>query len=211
MPGECTSHLNILVADDDPVFRTLVQARLLHLDCRFHEAGDGGEAWRVTREHELGLALVDFEMPGLDGIALTRCLRSHPLTRHIPIVMCTSRTDGGAMQAALEAGVSSFLTKPINWSLFERHIHHLLQLSAASARGAQTIEAFAKCHAEKDAIFARLLALIDPALQRMNYTPGAQPAAAEAAALIGAYQRLSAEMQATLESQHDEPSDARVA
>lgn len=186
------SKLNILVADDDPVFRSLVDSRLFHLGCQIHEAADGSEAWRVTRTHKLDLALVDFEMPGLDGLALTRCLRAHPQTRHIPIVMCTSRTDGASMMAALEAGVSSFMTKPVNWSLFEGHIRHLLHASEASAKNAAALEIICQVNAQKDAVLARLTASVLPLLQRASQDPQLAPLAAQAHALISEYQSASA-------------------
>lgn len=122
----------VLVADDDPIFRSLVSSQLAQLSCGVVEAGDGGSAWREARRHTFDLAIVDFEMPGLDGIALVQCLRGHPKTRHLPIVMCTSRTDGAAMREALGAGITSFLTKPVNWSLFDSHISHLFHIGDAA-------------------------------------------------------------------------------
>lgn len=192
MPTSHETRLNVLVADDDPVFRSLVESRLLHLGCAMHEAADGGEAWRITRMLKLDLAFVDLEMPGLDGIALTRCLRSHPLTRHIPIIMCTSRTYGASMLAALEAGVSAFMTKPVNWSLFEGHIRHLLHASEASARCAAALEASAQGNARKDEIFERLTAAILPLLQRASQEREFATRAAEAYALMSEYKQSSA-------------------
>ena len=194
MSAPSHAKLNVLVADDDPIFRSLVESRLQYFDCALHTAADGGEAWQVTRSHKLDLALVDFEMPGLDGIALTRCLRSHPLTRHIPIVMCTSRTDGASMLAALEAGVSSFMTKPVNWSLFERHIRHLLHMSEVSARSAAALETFTRDNAEKDAVFSRLAAAVRPLIQRVSRDPELGPLAVEAHTQILAYEQLAASL-----------------
>lgn len=192
MSAPSQTKLNVLIADDDPIFRSLVESRLQHFDCTLHSAADGGEAWRVTRSHLLDLALVDFDMPGLDGIALTRCLRSHPQTRHIPIVMCTSRTDGASMLAALEAGVSSFMTKPVNWSLFERHIRHLLHMSEASAKSAAALATFTWGNAEKDAVFSRLTAAVLPLLQRVSRDPQLGPLAVEAHTQIMAYEQAAA-------------------
>lgn len=191
MSASHQTQLNVLVADDDPIFRSLVEGRLLHLGCAMHEAADGGEAWRITRGVKLDLAFVDLEMPGLDGIALTRCLRSHPLTRHIPIIMCTSRTDGASMLAALEAGVSAFMTKPVNWSLFEGHIRHLLHASEASANCAAALAAFSQSNAKKDEIFARLSAAMLPLLQRASQERELATRAAEAYALMSEYTQAS--------------------
>ena len=193
--------LNVLVADDDPVFRSLVVARLLHLDCQFFEAADGSEAWLVTRTHKLDLAIVDFEMPGLDGIALIRCLRGHPDTRHIPIVMCTSHSNSVAMQAALEAGASSFLSKPVNWSLFQRHIGHLQQLSRNTAQTLAMLEQMGAINTQKDELVAQLLTSLRQNIQR---AAGNGPPATMAASLMkdlsafeAAYQRCVALMHTT--------------
>lgn len=165
------SAMNVLVVDDDPIFRSLIQSRLVRLECACIEATDGAQAWQLTRTHHLDLAVVDFDMPGLDGIALIRCLRGHPAMQHIPIVMCTSHTDPHAMQAALEAGASAFLTKPVNWPLFEKHIAHLLQLGQAAAGMHKGIEQAIGLSKDKDALVAGLVTDLEDLLR-----PGAASA-----------------------------------
>lgn len=187
-----TTKLNVLVADDDPIFRSLVGSRLVHLDSLMHEAADGGEAWRITRAQRLDLAIIDFEMPGLDGIALSRCLRSHSQTHHIPIIMCTSRTDRASMLAALEAGVSSFITKPVNWSLFERHISHLTYLSEASKRSAAAFDDLHKCSTQKDEIVACLAPILRRVLKSVSKDAELAPLAAQVEALLSNYEQTAA-------------------
>ncbi|MEZ5898001.1 MAG: response regulator [Hyphomicrobiaceae bacterium] len=153
--------ITVLVADDDPIFRQLAESRLLRTGSTAVLAADGGEAWRLTRSHPLDMAIVDFEMPGLDGVALIRCLRSHPDTRHIPIILCTSREDCSALQAASEAGASSFLRKPINWSLFERHIENFLDLCKKSQDAMKSLEETRIAIATKDAEVAKLMGELD--------------------------------------------------
>ncbi|MGE0055264.1 MAG: response regulator [Hyphomicrobium sp.] len=153
--------ITVLVADDDPIFRQLAESRLLRTGSTAVLAADGGEAWRLTRSHPLDMAIVDFEMPGLDGVALIRCLRSHPDTRHIPIILCTSREDCSALQAASEAGASSFLRKPINWSLFERHIENFLDLCKKSHDAMKSLEEARIAIATKDAEVAKLMGELD--------------------------------------------------
>lgn len=158
LPHFVTTGMSVLIADDDPVFRSLAVSRLIALDARLLEAGDGAEAWEIARANKLDLALIDFEMPIFDGLALTQVLRAHPATRHIPIIMCTSHSQPEMMQAAIEAGVSSFLTKPVNWSLFERHIRHLLQMSHSAAELAAHADRLEMGHAEKDALVSDVIA-----------------------------------------------------
>lgn len=192
--GHLAQELKVLVVDDDPIFRSLVEARMMQFSCRLMEAADGGAAWRLARTNAFDMAIVDFEMPGLDGIALMQCLRTHPQTRHIPIVMCTSRQDLKAMQMAMAAGASSFLTKPVNWSLFEQHIQHLLSLSAKAARAGAAISRLEACQHQKDAQVARLMvdleALLVAAEQRdVLPAPTAAALQAQLSAFAEAYEK----------------------
>lgn len=137
----------ILIVDDDQITRSLVAAKLKTASIEVIEAEDGLEAWNIIKAGGIRLALVDVHMPNMNGLALVQCVRSHPATRHMPIVMVTSRDDHQTLQRALEAGATSYLTKPINWSLFAPHIEHLLRLGAeaeaASDRNQQLEQAVA--------------------------------------------------------------------
>jgi len=130
--------LRVLVADDDPIQRNLVAARLVGMQAEVCEAEDGLAAWSVLQTGQFDLAIVDLAMPDLDGFGLIQCMRGHPRTRHLPIVVVTSRSDRAAMDAALHAGASSFLVKPIAWATFEHHLSSLMHLvrSADEAREA---------------------------------------------------------------------------
>lgn len=147
-------HVRIIVADDDPICRSLVVAKLASLRASCVEAADGGEAWSLLLTESVQLAIIDLGMPNLDGFTLIRCVRGHPRTRHLPIVVITSRDDKEAIQEAFNAGATSFLTKPLNWSTFEHHIGYLLRLSRA-AQDARTSASRADAAARvKDAVIA---------------------------------------------------------
>ncbi len=150
------NHL-VLLADDDPIFRSLVASRLARLSCRVVEAQDGAEAWSKARGQVFDFAIVDFEMPGLNGVGLVQCLRGHPRTKHLPIVMCTSRTDGGAMREAMEAGITSFLTKPLNWSVFDSHVGHLLHSCERFNESSRDVERLEQALADKDTATTKLI------------------------------------------------------
>jgi CheY-like chemotaxis protein len=120
--------LRILVVDDDPIFRSLAASKLVRLAHEVIEVEDGAAAWSKLAHEKFHLALVDLEMPHLKGDELIRCIRGHPRTRHIPVIVVTSRNDTEAIRACLEAGATSFLTKPLNWSMFGNHIDYLLHL-----------------------------------------------------------------------------------
>lgn len=127
--------LRVLIADDDPIFRSLAASKLVHLAHEVVEVGDGAAAWSKLAHEKFHLALVDLEMPHLKGSELIRCVRGHPRTRHIPVIVITSRNDAEAVRDSLEAGATSFLTKPVNWSMFGNHIDYLLRLNRIAEEG----------------------------------------------------------------------------
>ena len=152
--------VRVLVADDDAVFRALVCSNLDGRADIVCEAEDGQRAWELLLGDTFELALIDLSMPGIDGFALIRCIRSHPRTRHLPIVVITSTADPEAVRRALEAGATSFLAKPINWNLFGHHIDYLIRVKQAN-----TVERTTKQRAEavaraKDALIAALAARV---------------------------------------------------
>lgn len=160
--------LRVLVADDDPVMRTLVRA---NLEGRFEdvtEAADGQIAWDLLLTSTFDLALIDLSMPGIDGYTLIRCIRSHPRTRHLPIVVITSSTDRASVTAALAAGATSFMTKPINWSFFAHQIDCLLRTDESRSFdrvSRQRAEAVARA---KDALIAALAVRVRRQAQRLT-------------------------------------------
>ena len=100
-----------MVADDSKVVRVKTSRLLAQHRYRVVLAEDGEQAARLI-EQEVPLVLItDVEMPGMDGFALTRHVRSHPRACHIPIIMITS-ADDRLKDAAAEAGVTLVLGKP---------------------------------------------------------------------------------------------------
>ncbi|MEQ1612458.1 MAG: response regulator [Hyphomicrobiaceae bacterium] len=148
--------LRVLVADDDPIQRSLISARLSRLNGQTVEAEDGVAAWALLSSQTFDMAIVDLGMPNLDGFGLIQCMRGHPRTRHLPIIVVTSRHDRDAIEQALQAGASSFLVKPIAWSTFEHHVGFLLRMvqSAKIARTAGRKEVAA--HRVREAILGTL-------------------------------------------------------
>jgi len=120
---------SVLVADDDQIFRSVVAAHVARLSGRCEEAKDGLQAWEKLFGQKFDLAIVDLNMPELDGMSLIRRMRSHPRTMHMPIIVITANDDINAIRQALEAGATSFLTKPLKWTTFEQHLAYLLRLA----------------------------------------------------------------------------------
>ncbi|WP_163367453.1 response regulator, partial [Klebsiella aerogenes] len=89
---------------------------------------DPCEALDAARTVPFDLVLVDYVMPGLDGIALTRSLRRLPGYEQIPIVMVTTSLDERVRVEALEAGATDFLSKSPDASEIRARLRNMVNL-----------------------------------------------------------------------------------
>lgn len=125
--SEAQQHRRLLVADDDPIQRELMQARLSGPSTSVVCAGDGADAWALLAREQFDLAIIDLGMPRLDGFGLIDHLRQTPRTIDLPIIVATSRDDRDAIERAFAAGATSFITKPINWPLLHYQVQFVLR------------------------------------------------------------------------------------
>lgn len=90
-------------------------------------AADGAEAWHRLRKGAFDLALVDLEMPLMDGFELIGLIRSDPDLKHLPIVVATGREDMSAVDRAYAEGATSFVLKPLNWRILSHQLSYVLR------------------------------------------------------------------------------------
>ena len=102
----------VMVVDDSLTVRRVTQRLLTREGYQVVLAKDGVDALERLQSITPNVMLVDIEMPRMDGFDLTRNVRSDERTRHIPIVMITSRTAAKHRNYALELGVNEYLGKP---------------------------------------------------------------------------------------------------
>jgi CheY-like chemotaxis protein len=104
----------ILVADDDPTIVRLLTHTLEHDGFRVVTARDGMSALRLARLEHPALILLDWQMPGADGIEVTRTLRGEtdPALRDLPVVLITAQSGAENTAVGFAAGVTDYLTKP---------------------------------------------------------------------------------------------------
>ncbi len=109
--------MKILIADDDPISRRMLQGALIGWDYEVVEARDGEEAWRLMQSGDSPhLAIMDWLMPQLDGLELCRRIRAHANTPYRYLILLTSRDRKEDVVAGMEAGADDYLIKP-----FHRH------------------------------------------------------------------------------------------
>lgn len=105
------SHGKILVVDDDPQIRRVMRTTLVLQGYEVADARSGEEAIEKFREGKYDLILLDLNMPGIDGIAACREIRS---TSDVAIVMLTVRDSERDKVTALDAGADDYVTKPFS-------------------------------------------------------------------------------------------------
>ncbi len=148
---------SILIADDDPTSRLLVATSLGSHAGRLVEAENGSVALRALECERFDVAIVDLHMPVLDGFGFIEGARLRADTRHLPIIVVTSRNDVVAIERAFALGATSFLSKPIDWNIFRHQVEYVLKV-AREERDTRT----AKERAERLAAFrGRALATLE--------------------------------------------------
>ncbi len=124
----------ILIVDDDPVVRSLMQDALEDDGFSVIEAEDGVEACRLCDDTVPSLLIVDAVMPNMDGFELCRRLRAGMRRpKYVPILMATGLDDHDSIAKAYESGATDFIAKPLNWLILNHRIRYML-------RGARTLE-----------------------------------------------------------------------
>src|SRR5258705_1805757 len=105
----------VLVVDDSTTMRKIIIKGLREAgfgDLEFAEAVDGSSALEALRKDDFDLVLSDINMPGMDGLALVRCVRDEALCgADLPIVMITTESSLERVHAALAAGANDDLLK----------------------------------------------------------------------------------------------------
>ena len=119
----------VLVVDDDPKIRTVVRRGLAYEGYRVVEAASGEEGLEKAREHLPDLVVLDVMMPGLDGLEVTRRLRS--AGDDVAILMLTARDEIKDRVEGLETGADDYLVKPFSFEELLARVHALLRRKAA--------------------------------------------------------------------------------
>jgi diguanylate cyclase (GGDEF)-like protein len=132
--------MNILIAEDDPVSRRLLQRALENWGHVVVVAVNGVEAWNLFQQDRAQMVITDWLMPELDGPSLCRRIRAAQEGAFDPafVIMLTSRDSSEDLEAGLDAGANDFIAKPFQQAELrarlrngERQLHLQSQLNAA--------------------------------------------------------------------------------
>lgn len=123
----------ILVVDDSLSVRKGLIQLLQDAGFEVKGAGDGMDAIRVMETFKPHLVCTDMEMPNMNGLELTQHLRMAEETRHLPVIMITSRSMEKHRQQAMSAGVDAYLTKPYTEAELLKHVQNAMQSASSHA------------------------------------------------------------------------------
>lgn len=136
--------LRVLVADDEPVSRTVVGAMLRKAGYAVTYAPDGEEAWQLLDAADPpSLALLDWEMPGLQGPEIVQKLRSKSAATPTYLILLTSRDSQADIVQGLRAGADDYVTKPANEDELIARVNvgaRVVRLQAALADRVRSLE-----------------------------------------------------------------------
>jgi class 3 adenylate cyclase len=118
----------ILVADDDWLNRDLLKAYLTEAGYEVVTAADGQTALEMALESPPDLALVDVQMPRMDGLELCKALKNAPGTRFVPVVIVTALDSEEEEVKAIEVGADDFVTKPYRSLVLLTRVRSLLRI-----------------------------------------------------------------------------------
>ena len=103
---------HILIVDDSPTIRRMVRASLASLAADFIEAASGLEAIEQLAVGPIQLMVLDLNMPDMHGLEVLGFVRANQKFHQLPVIVLTTRDDQASRSAAMQAGATSYLTKP---------------------------------------------------------------------------------------------------
>ena len=115
----------ILVIEDHKECRDIITLQMRAVGCEIIEAESAPAGLEKAAAEMPDLIVMDLRMPGMNGIEATRCLKNHPLTRHIPVVVYTAWGAENWRKEALKAGAAMVLTKPDSFNLLRDLVQRL--------------------------------------------------------------------------------------
>jgi serine/threonine protein kinase len=124
----------VLVIDDDTAIRTMLKRALEGVFYRVDVAENGMKGLEAAFAAPPDLILLDYDMPGMDGVTVCRKLRRHDATRDVPIIFLTGRADEEYEAQGLYAGADDYLVKPFKLERLLTRVEAMLQRARARRR-----------------------------------------------------------------------------
>lgn len=110
--------MKVLIAEDDTASRMILQKNLQNWGYQVTAAEDGNKAWEIIQTSPPRIVLIDWVMPGIDGLELCKKIRSLPDKKYTYVIFLTSKTESQDIVTALDTGADDFLSKPFDKNVF---------------------------------------------------------------------------------------------
>lgn len=117
--------LNILLIEDDPAHRDIIQRVLETQNYSVRAVGHAEEGIALAILLQPNIIIMDGGLPEIDGLEATRRLKQHPRTQHIPVLLVTAYTDAFDRSVARAVGCDDYEEKPIEFTSLIRKIEQL--------------------------------------------------------------------------------------
>ena len=121
----------ILVVEDEPDIRDLLEFTISRSGFDIYEAESAEDALKILDRGIPELVIIDWMLPGMDGIDLAKKLRSDELTKDLPIIMLTARGEEADKLRSFEVGIDDYVTKPFSPKELMARIKALLRRTGA--------------------------------------------------------------------------------
>jgi DNA-binding response OmpR family regulator len=164
----------ILVADDDPILREFASVYLSTPSATVVTVPDGRAAFDLLNSETFDIAVLDIEMPELDGFSLLEKLRTDSHLTGLPVMMLTGHEDIVSIDRAFNLGANGFATKPVNWRLLSYQIRYVLRSSFLERQARESVGSFPDRQAMDESSRARweeVLAETGPYSRRLGHFP----------------------------------------
>ena len=122
----------ILIVEDEPAIRQMIAFGLRRAGFEVREAVDYRQAREALADERPDLVLVDWMLPDMSGLELTRTLKRDRETRELPVIMLTARAEEGDKVTGLESGADDYVTKPFSPRELIARINAVLRRAGAA-------------------------------------------------------------------------------
>jgi len=121
--------MNVIIADDSMVVRSIVEKAMTPLGYRLFKAAHGGEVIEILEkvEADVGLILMDWNMPTMDGFQALVRIKADRRFFSIPVVMLTSESDDNKVKKAYDAGAAGYVKKPFTREELIENVQQVLK------------------------------------------------------------------------------------
>lgn len=154
------NNATILVVDDDPLNRDLMERRLSRQGCRTIIAESGRQALKTLGKESVDLILLDMIMPEMDGFAVLTKLKADAVLSRVPVIMLSASDDASTTVHCIKMGADDFLPKPCNTTLLlarvesalaKKQLQEIKQREAGFFHDKGTLRADARSYVERKA------------------------------------------------------------